>query len=492
MAFETDRYYTGLANRVLKVLRTNAEGLEMEDEDIRDMALRLTAWFEDIISGLGIWHTVNEECRKRYGSVLPYYDTAEYYENEPNIQDLRLLVWDIMQSYEDERFLNPENAFINDLATEVCAIFDDEYETAPETDELAQMLHDRSLLHNYWECRHLIEWLSLSSYISLRQERKLSSDIEEIIANHSDKGVDISILAYYAQTQCAFNGKRNILSLTAAQWLSRISGIADLDSVRIMESSEYRYVGEDDRTVHFQDLITDEVYQVEKDSFAANAFRKPLEKDKSMFSCSLVPFFRTYYQCGMMINLQDTEETQKYIAERKSKHNTTEKGTYELFLKASKGEPVAFVHSQKEMLSFYKRMGLNDVMSQDVSANEKIRHIFDDTDVVAMVGDPTGGIAILPHTGVCIKHKDNHFYSKDEAIKDGVGLILEPRYIGYGAACVLIDENLIPDAAVNNVKGYEYGRQFLHDNAQFMLDYMHHCCREYDYDEEEAALLRKK
>jgi hypothetical protein len=32
--------------------------------------------------------------------------------------------------------------------------------------------------------------------------------------------------------------------------------------------------------------------------------------------------------------------------------------------------------------------------------------------------------------------------------------------------------NYLPDAALNSLKGYEYGRDFLHANAQYIVDYM--------------------
>ena len=57
------------------------------------MAIRLTGWFEDLCSELGFWSVVNTTCRQRYGKILPFYDTSDYYPGEPNPQDIQLLLW---------------------------------------------------------------------------------------------------------------------------------------------------------------------------------------------------------------------------------------------------------------------------------------------------------------------------------------------------------------------------------------------------------------
>ena len=59
-------------------------------------------------------------------------------------------------------------------------------------------------------------------------------------------------------------------------------------------------------------------------------------------------------------------------------------------------------------------------------------------------------------------------------------LLLDPNAMSYGAACALIDYNLLPDAKLNSLNGDEYGRQFLHTHAQFITDYLFSKCREYD------------
>lgn len=93
IALETDKYYSELANKVLKVLRNEGvRGAFYDNEELKDAALRLTAWFEDICSELGLWRVVNLTCNKRYGKPVPFYDTTNYVVGKLNYADVRLLL----------------------------------------------------------------------------------------------------------------------------------------------------------------------------------------------------------------------------------------------------------------------------------------------------------------------------------------------------------------------------------------------------------------
>ena len=76
----TDSYYSQLASRVLDVLEDDGID-EVLDEPawIRDAAVRITAWFEDLCNGTGLWSVVNTVCRNRYKRLLPFFDTSVYY-----------------------------------------------------------------------------------------------------------------------------------------------------------------------------------------------------------------------------------------------------------------------------------------------------------------------------------------------------------------------------------------------------------------------------
>lgn len=94
-----DQYYVGIANEIHKRLysSTIADAFE-EEENIRYTSLCLAAWFEDVISQTGIWQAFTAECRKRYGTYLPFYPIkGDYFPDEINLEDIRFLLWHHIQ-----------------------------------------------------------------------------------------------------------------------------------------------------------------------------------------------------------------------------------------------------------------------------------------------------------------------------------------------------------------------------------------------------------
>ena len=128
-----DRYYVDLANCIAHIIETSPMASSFNDrEHILLSAILIAEWFEDICSETGIWHVVNEECQKRYGVLLPFYDLSDYYPGEVNLQDIRLLIWDILQrAHIDEgRIINPENPGIYVLASDLSEMLNNFFKDA--------------------------------------------------------------------------------------------------------------------------------------------------------------------------------------------------------------------------------------------------------------------------------------------------------------------------------------------------------------------------
>lgn len=89
---DVDKYFAKLADKVyVTILQSPLYDISLGDP--KDLSIYLTLWFEDIISGTNVWRTVNRECMRRIGAPLPFYDIKNYYEGEPNIEDIRVLLW---------------------------------------------------------------------------------------------------------------------------------------------------------------------------------------------------------------------------------------------------------------------------------------------------------------------------------------------------------------------------------------------------------------
>ena len=128
----SDMYFVGLANRLYESLKES----ELPDTYQRKLALYAAAYLEDLISGLGLWESFTQEHRRLYGRTLPFYPTeADYCEGEPNLSDLKFLVWNTWQkALFPHPYLSPEDPDIDRLAGLLAAPLAQAYEEAPENE----------------------------------------------------------------------------------------------------------------------------------------------------------------------------------------------------------------------------------------------------------------------------------------------------------------------------------------------------------------------
>ena len=470
MPTATDQYYVGVANEVMNILKKSGiDNVFPLDEAIRDAALRLTAWFEDICTGTGFWRTVNETCQKRYGKPLPFYDTSEYYPGEPNPQDVALLLWDIIESWNDDRFINPENPGLLVTATKIFDIFDSEFEYAPDTDELRDYLTNPALGIDYWATRRAMEWFSLSGYLSLHSRIMLEDALDSI---RDEQQRDI--LSYTTTLANVLIDKHNMLSLTAAEWLSAaINKPFTIDHSRL-RNRLYTVVNRYATTVQFRDILTGDNVIIEEDSLNEDWLEKYSNKPGTTVSCGFIQFNDKCYQCGTMITDPDSD----YIEEYKEKQHNEDyakslgKQNYDHFYEASGGKHIIFLKGEKELTDFYtKKAGITVTPDLERQLKDMVFKQADDG-MLALMATRDQGFLIISLSIPAIKAPDNPFYNEDYAKKHASDLILCSDAIDYSAVCTLLENNYLPDAALNSLKGYEYGRKMLQDNAQFIVDYM--------------------
>ena len=85
-----DSYYTSLANRIYDMMVETELINSFEPEDTKQICIRMAAYFEDVISGLGIWRAFITKYKELFGKYLPFYTPDDhYYDDEVNYEDVR-------------------------------------------------------------------------------------------------------------------------------------------------------------------------------------------------------------------------------------------------------------------------------------------------------------------------------------------------------------------------------------------------------------------
>ncbi len=78
---EVDNFYADLADKVLDCIQRSdvSDFFDRDRETMKEEAIRLTMYFEDLASEIGVWRAATTEFRKRYGWPLPFYDLGNDY-----------------------------------------------------------------------------------------------------------------------------------------------------------------------------------------------------------------------------------------------------------------------------------------------------------------------------------------------------------------------------------------------------------------------------
>lgn len=470
-----DRYYAGLATKVMGVLRRSCiSDAFSEDIDQFEAAKCLTGWFEDLCSDTGIWRVANEEFRRRYGAVLPFYDVTEYYEGEPNVQDLQLLLWHLIQTLcgsEEGRLINPENPGIAMVAEDLCRLFGEEYETAPANTRLYDFIHSPELATDWWACRNLMHWFALECFINPYKCSMIEDEVfDEMEDDEEFDNMKGPLLFYELTLRSSFGDRDNLLSMTAPQWCGRITGVDDLLSCKRLPSTVYLYQGRDDS--HFWLLDEDQGtrYEVENDSVEDIQAIDRLKKDESRVYISLTTFGKRVYLCGSLLNVDDAEMQENMRKPAREARFAKEAAlkVKDRFFKASGDAPMIFCKDFDEALRFVeKKMG---VKKGDVS--------FDDLEddlkgCVTVMCDDEHGLMLMGELARCIASPDNPYYDQAFAETNALNLFVNSDVVSYPVACQLYDKGYLKDASMNSMLGLEYGREFIRHYGQFFLDYFH-------------------
>lgn len=487
---EADRYYADLATRINKVL--TAAHLEDDLFDLRSIGIRLTEWFEDIISETRIWTTFTKACKQRYGAYLPFYKLDEnYIPGEVNFEDIAFLLWHNMQSYcNGERVLNPENPGIQAVAIQVCTLLEQEYETAPENEPLYEALYGQSYgPEDFYRYREILQWFHYQSYFNVLAQDELEDHIEQL-AEHKNindfiENHDPYILIYAIRQELLFRSRNPLMAFTSPEWMARMAGdlpgLATWKDVRLHPGFYFLYDGEDLRFVYLKDITGNgERLAVSKLSIKSEVGGNHWIAGKSMLKCQLVAYGGCWWQNGMLTYSNEQQGNDRLILdeERDRREKATTRRDFETFRKASGGRPYVILKSQDALKDF-----LTAKMGFTLEKGVEIPRVDEKTGCMA-TATPNAGMQILNAGIPCIKSPENPFYDEQKARKNGLMLYANPEALPYELCCYLQDKGMLTDAGLNSLKGKEYGRSFLQQNRNFITDYFFRKCREKDYDED--------
>ncbi len=199
----TDAYYFNLANSLIKGAK-DIKGLKSIHLSLLERAaLCVVGYYQDMIADAGLWHGFVDECRRLYGTPVPFYSVSDdYLDYELNKEDVKFLVWYAIAMYSDNRCIYPYDPELMSIADCWYDILESVYDESPTPDgfHLAHELdvyaeEDKEMVLRLGSWLYLHSWLlqpafaltSSEIFAGMSAEGKTNQEIAEVFNNTINK-----------------------------------------------------------------------------------------------------------------------------------------------------------------------------------------------------------------------------------------------------------------------------------------------------------------
>jgi hypothetical protein len=312
----TDSYYLKLSNEIKNSFfypETMLLSRFLNPEELNLLACFLASWFEDVISGVGVWKTFLAMHKQHYGKVLPFFDTEDYTEDEINREDVAFLVWYFLNSVQEENFVSPFNDFISETASAVMEILEEKYEYAPENNFLKTFYRPDKNETDFYAARNLIDNLLFKTWLFFPDTlRELRLKDEEIIER---AGNDENLLSYLNDTRDGFlhTAHTRLMSLKGKDWMAKIVGENHPQSSAFSSMSQrvqgyFLYKGQNNEVIFLEHIASGKKFEMTKKSFDHSA---KLVKPNTIIFVGLVNWMDEWWFSGVYVQNEYNAESGK-------------------------------------------------------------------------------------------------------------------------------------------------------------------------------------
>ncbi|WP_168354558.1 DUF3843 family protein [Palleniella muris] len=447
--YATDSEYADIANRVYYILFGTNDGRRIVTaEECFEMAMILTLYYEDCISGLGLWQAFVNKHRELYGKWLPFYDIdeAEYYPDEVNLPDVKFLLWLYLTSNNELTLTNPFLPWIEEQATEIHALFESEFEKTAMNEPLVEQFYEMAGSNDFFVVKELLTWLCEKAYL-LYYSGGIEAYInlfEEKLNDRFEQAFPYSFLHYATMSMVAVSTPIGPLALKPKEWLCEMckatgndKNLETLSNMDYRDFTLYRIVGITPETLKVLSP-KDETMEIAIDSI--NPTEQKSVKNCTYLTTSLVHFnglWNVNGLCSMVKKSDDSNAKEHY------------------------DEICQGVADNKKTTAKNKEM-CEDMMSK----NHGKRIIFNDNRVVIIAED--NSILEMKTYHNTLKSPDNPYYDKEAAQNDGVKLILNRESMPAAHLRMLIDTGCFADAMIPYPGDETRGKRLLQENMRFL------------------------
>lgn len=449
--------YVNVANRIYNGIEDMDLDLPYPKDIMKEIAINVAIYFEDKMSGIGLWNAFVAIHSRTYKRQLPFYDNfSELYDDDVNFHDVQLLVWLVISRRFNDRFINPSGMGF-DAARAIMSVLDEDDEVEVN-DALCEFIYNAENANDYFKMKQVLIWLRRSYLLcSPLSEERFNGYLDTFRKTFFSEGEKI----YYAETAMLMTTEIGPMAMLPHLWL------ADMFSGKGMkdEADKLRGLRYCQQEV-FEVINASRNYAILKDSKGeeyklANDYPDMLVKGKYVFT-ALVKYGNNDWEINGILLPSDSKVYSKRC-ERNKQLAVSYEHAFPIYMERTKGKRLAFFETREQVKEWLM------TVSPEAKIDEMCSHL-PPCPLVAFVSKKAG-IIFAPDIVHAVKSKDNPYYRKCDAHKlhdETMNAVINYEAVHPELLEYLLENKMLPDGDVSAMHLSQEGNEIFTRNIDFI------------------------
>lgn len=462
LADDTDQQYARVATEICDALGKLGIN-DIPQSGLKLIATNLALYLEDVVADAGIFRSFTTEMKSRYGKFLPFFeiDESQYFQDEPNIEDVRLLIWYYMLIVQHGNVGNPESPVLGQMTEAAYKVIDEQFEQVAVNDSLKAYFTEAQFTADFYQQRQVLSWLCSSCYLTFAPQYAdiLNQNARQFFEQRCALNPDQAF--YLADSLVSFALTHGPLKLTSPEWLAMIlrangnDKAADIVSrQRFMDLNMYKI-----EKAEPGKSVTLSTNHGETFTVSADGLNNPQPEvyEKPAIFGSFVEYNGEWLVNGNAVWTDGLDSfdaaREEYLSEQRLKP------LYDKLVKEAGGTPLYYFADTKELKQFLLEKLPTDDNAKDITLPQGHKYIA--------LYIPADGrdFEIYPDAALSIKDERNPYYRSKGARNLAFNLALS---VSDELRHYLLAHGMLPDATINSVFGLDRGNEIVQQDFDFM------------------------
>ena len=379
-----------------------------------------------------------------------YHADKEYYPDEPSLDAVRYLVWDVANEMFPDRIFETDR-LLQEMGQEAYRLFSDAFEQAPINEEAKKVMDD--MLHyateGFNELRNVLDWVLGGNYITSGSwlNKLMGEKAKEMKNVELFDTMTPSMKQYFVITGIKFEDRIGPLALKSYEWLQQLAVTTGHDDVasllkeiEVLPMDTYKYKSGDEDPLTLENTHG-KVIKVSQEELN---LKPEVLKQHNGCVAGFVYYKGEWRLNGVLVPLQLTDEDfeKTKAKQRDISAPGTRLMTAETLLERTDGHRLVYFKDAAEMKSYLQeKMKFPDsVLEGSPLLTLESPCMFIDTI------DKVAPQFFAQNLEQCIKDPDNPYYDAENAKEDAVNILWNADGATSNMVNYLIEHELLPDA----------------------------------------------